>query len=328
VNATRSTSLERAQQAYARGEFVACLQHALNHLDRLPWSRAANLFAARSFSQLDYAEEAEPYYSGSGALGLNDLQIRAFGLVRGNYRQWAIQAYEEILSRWPENITALRRLAAVQLTENNLPQLEALAERLITIPGAVTMGYTLRGAVAHKERNREAAVLAFSQVLEVDPDLQLMPLPRQVFWSYFGEDLIKTGRLEDAIRYLHQGIAESSNTELLNLLGRAYMLHSMLDEADHCYRQAIEWEPTSYVPHCRLGEIQLQRQQPHEALKHLVVAYRLAPQSLEVLYRLASVYRLLQQPAEAAYFDQLRKQLYSTLKQSRNANNPWPFYSL
>jgi tetratricopeptide (TPR) repeat protein len=248
--------------------------------------------------------------------------------VRGNYRQQAIQAYEEILSRWPENITALRRLAAVQITENNLPQLEALADRLISSPGGVAMGHTLRGAVAHKEKNREAAVLAFTHVLKVDPDLRMMPLPRQAFWSYFGEDLIKTGRLEEATRYLNQALAETSDTELLNLLGRAYVLRGMLDEADRCYRQAIEWEPMSYVPHCRLGEIQLQRQQPGEALTHFKAAYRLAPQSPEVLYRLAGVYRLLQQPAEAAHFDLLGKQLRPMLEHNQSANDLWPSYAL
>ena len=46
-------------------------------------------------------------------------------------------------------MTALRRLAAVQLSENNIPQLEALAERLIRSPGGAAIGYTLRGVVAH-----------------------------------------------------------------------------------------------------------------------------------------------------------------------------------
>ena len=90
-------------------------------------------------------------------------------------------------------MTALRRLAAVQLSENNIPQLEALAERLIRSPGGAAIGYTLRGVVAHNDKNREGAIAAFEHVLEVDPDLRLMPLPHQTFWSYLAEDLIKIG---------------------------------------------------------------------------------------------------------------------------------------
>ena len=160
-NVTRSNELDQARQAYARSELVPCLQRALDHLSRRPWSREASLLAARCLSLLDFADSAELYYRRAGPLSLDDMQIRAFGLVRGNHRQQAIEAYEEILARWPENITALRRLAAVQLSENNIPQLQALADRLIGSPGGVAIGYTLRGVVDHNEKNREGAVAAF-----------------------------------------------------------------------------------------------------------------------------------------------------------------------
>jgi len=116
-NVTRSEALGQARQAYARGELTTCLRYSLDHLERRPWSREAALLAARCLSRLDFADAAEPHYERAGELDLNDLQIRAFGLVRGNHRLRAIQAYEQILARWPENVTALRRLAAVQLSE-------------------------------------------------------------------------------------------------------------------------------------------------------------------------------------------------------------------
>ena len=142
-----------------------------------------------------------------GTLSLDDLQIRAFGLVRGNHRQQAIQAYEEILARWPDNITALRRLAAVQLSENNIPQLLALADRLIQSPGGAAIGYTLEGVVAHNDRNYERAITAFEHVLELDPELRVMPLPRSLFWSNLADDLIKIGRFDDVQGYLTRALA-------------------------------------------------------------------------------------------------------------------------
>jgi tetratricopeptide (TPR) repeat protein len=327
-NVTRSAELLRARQAYARSELVSCLQRAQDHLQRRPWSREAKLLTARCLSQLDYANEAEPYYASAQPLDQNDLQIRAFGLVRGNHRQRAIEAYEEILARWPENVTALRRLAAVQLTVNNLPQLEALADRLIHTPGGMAMGYTLRGAVAHNEKNREGAIIAFTHVLEVDPDLRIMPLPRLVFWNYFADDLIKVGRLEDATRYLSKVVTETPNTELLNMLGQAYVLQGMLDEAERCYHEAINWEPDNYLAHARLGEIELQRQRPQEALKHLETAHNLAPRQLDLLFRLSSAYRLVQRPAEAMRIDTLAKEIHRQAKSIRNPKDPWPPYAL
>ena len=203
-NVTRSNGLDQARQAYARGDLVACLQRTLDHLSRRPWSREAALLAARCLSRLDFPDAAESYYHRAGPLSLDDLQIRAYGLVRGNHRQQAIQAYEEILARWPDNVTALRRLAAVQLSENNIPQLESLADRLIQSPGGAAIGYTLQGVVAHNDRNYERAVTAFEHVLELDPELRVMPLPRSLFWSNLADDLIKIGRFDDVKELLDQ----------------------------------------------------------------------------------------------------------------------------
>jgi tetratricopeptide (TPR) repeat protein len=327
-NLTRSDALAQAGDAYTRGDLALCLQRALDHLERRPWSREAALLAARCFSRLDYADAAEPYYQKAGPLDLNDLQIRAYGLVRGNHRGRAIEAYEQILARWPDNITALRRLAAVQLTENNIPQLNALADRLIRTPGGAAIGYTLRGVVAHQERNHEGVVEAFEQVLEHDPQLQLMPLPLPLFWSHLSEALIKSGRPEDVSRHLSRVLDEAPDPPLMITLGQAYLQRGRLEEAERCFRQAAEWDPKSYVPHYQLGKLELQRHRPDLALTHLQAARDRAPRREEVLFNLSSVYRLLNRPAEA---DRLQKQIGENrahARPARNPKDPWPRYAL
>src|SRR5262249_42876377 len=97
-NLVRSEALAEAEQADGRGELASCLGYVLDHLQRQPWSRAAALLAARCFSRLDYADQAEPYYRRVGNLSLNDLQIRAYALLRGPHPERAISAYEDILS--------------------------------------------------------------------------------------------------------------------------------------------------------------------------------------------------------------------------------------
>src|SRR5262249_9398351 len=114
-NLTRSDALVEARRAEARGDLARGLQRALDHLVRQPWSHEAALVAARCLSRLDFADEAEEYYRRIGRLSLSDLQIRAYGLVRGPHPERAIPAYHEILERSPENVTAMRRLAAVLL---------------------------------------------------------------------------------------------------------------------------------------------------------------------------------------------------------------------
>jgi tetratricopeptide (TPR) repeat protein len=256
------------------------------------------------------------------------LQTRAFGLVRGNHRQRAIQAYEQILARWPENVTALRRLAAVELSENNIPRLEALAERLIHTPGGAAIGYTLRGVVAHNDRNYAGAIAAFERVLEVDPDLRLMPLPSRTFWTYLAEDLIKDGRTDDARRYLTGVLGEAPDAPLMNTLGRAYMLQGSLDEAERCFQQVSEWEPRNYLPRYNLGQVELQRHRLQAAQQHFEAARQLAPRQLDVLRSLVTVYRLLGQPANADRIDRAIRETRERSNPARNPGDLWPHYAL
>jgi tetratricopeptide (TPR) repeat protein len=328
-NVTRSDSLAKAQLAYARGELAVCLKQALDHLDRRPWSRAAALLAALCYSRLDYADAAEPYYKRAGQLDLSELQTRAFALVRGNHRQRAIKAYEEILARWPDNVTALRRLAAVQLSENNTPQLESLADRLIRIPNGAAIGYTLRGVVAHNDKNYEQASASFEKVLELDPDLRLMPLPHSLFWSHLATNLMASGRIGDAIGYLNRALAESSDPGLMNTLGRAHFLQGELELAERAYQQAAEWDPNDYLPRYDLGKIELQRHRFEAALGHLSLARKLAPRRTDVLYSLSVVYRLLQQPAQVASIEKTIKELRARPTSTvRSSKDPWPPYAL
>lgn len=328
-NVTDSDALTRSRQAYARGDVTASLKQALEHLDRRPWSRDAALMAARCLSRLDYADAAEPYYQKAGTLGLDDLQVRAFALVRGNHRQRAIEAYEQILARWPDNVTALRRLAAVQLTENNVPQLNGLAERLIQTPGGAAIGYTLRGAVANQEQNHEGVVAAYTKVLENDPDLQLMPLPRPLFWSQFAEGLIKSGKLEEACQYLTKVLDRSPDAALMNTLGEAYLLRGQLDEAGRSFRQAAEWDPRAYTPHANLGKVELQRRRPELALKHYQDARARAPRRDDLLFSMSSVYRLLDRPAEADRLQRLiAEHRARPARPTRDPKDPWPRHAL
>src|SRR3954468_1605627 len=115
-NVTRSDALEEALAACRRGDFATGLGKAEDHLDRRPWSREAARIAALCLSRLDFPDQAEGYYRRAGELGLDDLHVRAYGLVRGNRRQQAEEAYRQILSSRPEDLLTLRRLGAELIT--------------------------------------------------------------------------------------------------------------------------------------------------------------------------------------------------------------------
>jgi tetratricopeptide (TPR) repeat protein len=323
-NLTRSTALAEARSAYLRGDLALCLQHALSHLQRQPWSREAALYAARSLSRLDYAESAELYFHRAGKLALSDQQVRAYGLARGPHPLSAIPVYHEILAGAPDNVIALRRLAAVELAQHNTPELLKLADRLGRISKGAVIGQTLLGVVYHNDDNPQRAVACFERVLDQDPELREMPLPRHLFWNHLTEDLISSGRMDDAINVLTKALTNTHDADLMNRLGQTYFLQGRTEDAERCFRQALEWEPGNFQPYVGLSRIALQRQEREEALRYLIQAKQLAPLEYSVLYSLAAIYRLLGRPADAA-------RVQDTLAQVRDkpAIDPiWPRYAL
>ncbi len=328
-NVTRSDALEAARHSYTRGELAICLAHSLDHLRRQPWSREAAILAAHCLSRLDYAEAAEAYYKRASGLTESDLQVRAYGLVRGPHPEHAIPIFNEILARSPENIAAMRRLAAVLLAQNQTDQLLKLAERLENTAHGAVIGATLRAIVYHKDSNPQQAVVAFKRVLELDPQLTETPLAHSLFWSHLADDLAESGRLDDARQVLNEALAKDPNPALLNRVGRAYFLQGDLDAAERCFRQSVDLAPTEYEAYVDLAKLAIQRHDRQEALNQLNRALVVAPRARSVLYSLLAVYRQLGRTAEADQVQETLKQLREqSISTARRADAGWPRYAL
>jgi tetratricopeptide (TPR) repeat protein len=325
---TRSAALTQARDAEGRGDFATALRCALEHLDRRPWGRDADRVAARCLSRLDFAEKAEPYYRRARALTIEDLHYRAYGLMRANLRDRAIAAYQEILRRRPADVTALRTEAGILLSQTRWNDVRAVARRLIEIPpGPVTVytpiavaghwtlrptqvasapviGYTLEGIASHDLQETEEAVAAFERVLELDPDLRSMPLHRPLFWSHLAEGLLRMGRSGDVIQLLTRMAEARNDPGLLDLLGQAYQQQSSFDEAERCWRHALEWDPNHFGALLNLGRVELQRARPEEAVRLLDRAAGLKPESYEAAYSLGLAYRRMGREDEARRYQE------------------------
>ncbi len=259
----------------------------------------------------------------------SDQQVRAYGLARGPRPLSAIPVYHEILAGAPDNVTALRRLAAVELAHHDTAELLKLADRLCRISKGAVIGQTLLGVVYHNDNNPQRALACFEHVLAQDPDLREMPLPRRLFWNHCTEDLIACGRMDDAIDVLTKALANTPDADLMNQLGQFHFLQGKTEDAERCFRQALEWEPGSFQPYVGLSRIALQRHQHDEALRCLNRANQIAPLESSVLYSLAGVYRLLGRSADAARVQEALGQLRDkSATGASGANQTWPRYAL
>jgi tetratricopeptide (TPR) repeat protein len=322
--ASRPEAVAEAEAAYARSDLVSALRRACDRLDRWPSSPRAARVAALCLSRLDFAEAADPYYRLASPLSLDDLHHRAYGLVRGNHRQRAIQAYRKILSRWPDDVLALRRLAAVMISQGQRNAALKLAERLIRIPKGAVLGHTLAAVLNYDLGEPELAVAAFERVLALDPDLRTTPLNPTQFWTEFGLDLIVLGRYAEARRYLSRALAREDNAMLMTLLGEAYSKDSRLDEAEPCWQKAVEWDPNLPRAWLNLGQLALTRGRPQKAIPLLERAARLAPQAYQPLYSLSLAYGRLDRNLEAKRYRQQSERIRSRAAPIRGSRESPP----
>jgi Flp pilus assembly protein TadD len=163
----------------------------------------------------------------------------------------------------------------------------------------------------------------------MDPQLREMPLSHRLFWSYLADDLIASGRDDDAERQLRNALARGPDVALMNRLGQIYFLRGRLRDAEVCFQQGVAWDPSDHGPHLGLSKIALQRRQTEAGLRHLTQATLLAPQDLSVLYSLALVYRQLGRQADAARVQDTIRQLREIRSgASTTPDGHWPMYAL
>jgi len=311
-NATRSRALEFAQPEFDRRDYRRALGHALDHLERRPWSRDAALMAARCLTRLDYPDQAELFYRWATRPSIEDLGVRAHTLLRAGRYGSASQVYKEILAKQPEDLTTLRNLAAARLGQGDQDEVLALAEQLANKPGGEVMAWTFRGVVYHDRRDCHDAITACERVIALDPEFREMPLPKWLFWRNFADDLVAVGRGRDASRYLAQAVDQNPNAALWCLLGRIRQYEGNIDEAVHCFRRSAELDENDDLPRFYLGQIALQRGELNQALALLQQASLRSPKRYETAYSLALTYSRLGRPAEAEHWrwrsEKLRKE--------------------
>ena len=254
----------------------------------------------RCLSRLGRPDRAEDLYRKAGPLDVDDLHLRAYAFALANRREQAIRAFREILDRRPDDVLAMSRLAAVLISESRWSETLDVAHRLIAIPDGAVIGHTLAGVVHHNTGDPELAVFSFDRVVELDPDLRRMPLkPHSMFWTQYGDSLLRVGRWADARRYLRKALDEGNDPRVADLLGQSYYLEGVLDEAEWYWRLALQWDDQRYGTWWRIGKLELQRGRPAVAIEPLQRAASIRPNFIGPRYSLALAYRRLGKDRDA-----------------------------
>jgi tetratricopeptide (TPR) repeat protein len=315
--------LREADEAYRRNDLRKALRLAEGHLYRRPSRRSAALLAARCLSRLGQPDRAEDFYRKARPLDVEDLNLRAYALVLANRREAAIRAYHEILDSRPRDVLASSRLAAVLISESRWGETLDESNRLIDTPDGAVIGHTLAGVVHHNTRDSELAVFEFDRVLELDPQLERMPLrPRSMFWTDYAHNLLVVGRWADARRFLERALADGQDAKVADLLGQSYYLEGAPDQAERYWRLALQTDPDRYGTWWRIGKLALLRGRPAEAVESLLRAHAIQPNAVGPLYSLGLAYRRLGRDDEADRYMKRAEQVRGRAGGSSGGSRP------
>jgi len=300
----------KSRRAYERGQYELALRVAIDRLLQRPGDEGAALIAARSLIKMSQPARAELYFRRAGKhLSPDDLQDRAYGFVQAGDAEGASTLYHELLSVRPEDPLALKRMAAIEMSRQNWPEVQRLADRLVKTPTGRIAGETLSGIASHVKRRYREAVIRFERVLELDPDLNEMPLPQPRFWSDLALDLMADGRSDEARTYLLRAIRRAETAELTELLGLSYYQQGSIDEAERCWKRAVELDPQQRDALLELGRLALGRRQWADAIAHFDRVETLDPDSAEAAYGLAQAHRQLGHDEESRRYQDRSAQL-------------------
>ena len=166
------------------------------------------------------------------------------------------------------------------------PDALEVARRLAALPDKGVVGYALLGTIAHQDGVPEDAAAAYEQLLEIDPTLRTLPIPRDLFWSEFVGDLIESGRPTDARKYLRTPLSETPDDPvLLDLDGRVGFQLGEFEAAELAWKRASAADPKRSRPWMGLGQIALRRGEIEESIRLLGKSAMLAPSDPEPVYQ-------------------------------------------
>ncbi|HAR63792.1 MAG TPA: hypothetical protein DF296_00120 [Candidatus Margulisbacteria bacterium] len=210
---------------------------------------------------------------------------------QGNMGQ-AELLYTKVLDKDPDNIDALRLLAAIAIAKDRFDNAEELLKKAIALSSSTLMLHYDLGMLYFKQNLVDQAILCYKRALLIDP------LDADTKRNYVIA-LQKTGNLSEALRQLEEILTmtpDSSNTyqdlypAFLNL-GLLFNETLKRSEAIQCYRKAIDINPKGYEAYSNLGLILKDLGQLKESESAFQKALAIKPGHREISLNIGILYK-------------------------------------
>ncbi len=286
----------------AEEQAIACFKQLLNSkptcsdaLFRIGflYDELENLEAASDFYQQALVAEPEDYDT---LYNLANVYAR-----QGNEAQ-AILYYEKASAVEEADGDAIYHLALMAYRKRAYKKTIASCERLLATFPYYGDAYTLLGIVHAKKKDYQQAIIYFQKALSIQPrelfalvhlgrayqqlgekkkaleveaQLRNIPLTEARDMNLVSVFYLDGENWEAAIQLLQRAVVlEPTYYQALGKLGFAYKEKGLLEQAFHCFEQALASAPDYGYPHTSLGDLCLLQHRPASAQQHYATAWK------------------------------------------------------
>jgi tetratricopeptide (TPR) repeat protein len=261
--------LRQAQEALARNDAPAALEHINQYLADHPEDSRALAVRARTLVALEQPVEALAWFERVGAASPEDLQAWAGAYLMLQQYSQALPLLERVVELQPQNSNAWYELTACRSRLGRYQDALESARRFVAIPGNEARGYVFLGTLQSDMGNYREAAESYAQVLKHDPHVQSLQVPGFDFLIQYARTLQRAGQADQAVAPLEQSLAIQPSAEAYSLLGDVQALRGEPDVAAENWRKAVYLDPAHLASREALANAALQEGDAKEALEWL-----------------------------------------------------------
>jgi len=207
----------------------------------------------------------------------------------------ALEQYEKMYQKYPNDAGLLARIASVYLSQKNFRAAEQTFKAVIKLEPNSPSVY-LQMAQLYKEQGNEAARKeALRKVIALDPNGLLGHKALNEFGLADGMDKLKDGRWKEAIAIFNHVLKiEPDNSYAMLALGRAYIGLRDYDRAKTIFLKMLASDPGNMKARLKLANVYVSIKQTASAvneLRRIVAVSRETAEGREALVNLSNIYR-------------------------------------
>jgi Tfp pilus assembly protein PilF len=301
--------LARAESLLDQGDSRQALMEVDAYLKAHPGNQRALSIKARVLVKRGQWSIAIRMFEKAGAATARDLHAWAEALLHRQQWSEARSVLRRVLELEPHNRDALHEMTACEAKLGRLDDALLTAERFAKEPDCGARGHLLIATLQKELGNPRSALKAYSQVLAIQPQVDMLQITPAEFFHEYGNALLADGRADEAVPLFLRGVkAEKSALGYVDL-GEAYSQVGDSVRAVASWKNALELDSQSVAAREALANAALRSGDARAALEWLDPVRDSESPSTSLAYLFQRVYTLVGDEEQTRHWTALTRKV-------------------